>query len=83
MEKFKVDNVTHIASATEMFFVILFELPTLEISPLKFKKAVHNFKIFFPVLYPILYDSWLYIYSTSSLYTYLHKINVQVAAALQ
>ena len=78
MEKFKVDNVTHVA-ATEMFFVI----PTLEISPLKFKKAVHNFKIFFPVLYPILYDSWLYIYSTSSLYTYLHKINVQVAAALQ
>ena len=78
MEKFKVDNVTHIA-ATEMFFVI----PALEISPLKFKKAVHNFKIFFPVLYPILYDSWLYIYSTSSLYTYLHKINVQVAAALQ
>ena len=82
MEKFKVDNVTHIASATEMFFVILFELPALENSPLKFKKAVTS-KYFFPVLYPILYDSWLYIYSTSSLYTYLHKINVQVAAALQ
>ena len=56
MEKFKVDNVTHVA-ATEMFFVI----PTLEISPLKFKKAVIS-KYFFPVLYPILYDSWLYIY---------------------
>ena len=54
MEKFKVDNVTHIASATEMFFVILFELPALENSPLKFKKAVHNFKIFFPVFLPYL-----------------------------
>ena len=45
--------VTHIA-ATEMFFVILFELPALENSPLKFKKAVHNFKIFFPVFLPYL-----------------------------
>ena len=61
MEKFKVDNVTHIASATEMFFVILFELPALENSPLKFKKAVTS-KYFFPVLYPIFHDSWLYIF---------------------
>ena len=61
MEKFKVDNVTHIASATEMFFVILFELPALEISPLKFKKAVISkyFFLFCTLYYMIL--GYIYI----------------------